>query len=83
MKFLKNSNMHKAIMIKTLDDHLELDDYFYMKGKKEKRWSPWEKVDSEWEACFTAYSKRCIQKNSDLFERLSAKICREEDEESL
>lgn len=71
-------------MIKKLDDYLDLKDYFYIKGKKGKKgkWNP-QKTDDEWEICITAYSKRYIKGNLQLFQKLLKKMRIEENEESL
>lgn len=73
-------------MIKKLDDYLDLKDYFYTKGKKGKKekWNP-QKTDEEWEISITAYSRRYIEENLQLFQQLLHKmrIEDEENEESL
>ena len=84
MQFIKTSIMHRETMITTLDGYLQLPQFYYRAGKKkDKRWIAEKNVEPEWEIIITAYSKRYVQKNEDLFQKLLQKIGRKENEESL
>ena len=71
-------------MITTLNGYLQLDKFYYTKGKKRdnNKWFP-QNEDADWEIIIVAYSKKYVQTNPDLFEKLLQKIHMEEKKESL